>query len=87
MTASGPAPAVEPVRLMRAGSLFLTRPTLADYIAAPEDLKASAEALFHVIQSGAVKVSIGQRFPLADARAAHEALEGRGTTGSTLLIP
>jgi NADPH2:quinone reductase len=85
--ASGPAPAIEPSRLQRGGSLFLTRPTLFDYVASNEDLDASAEALFAVIASGAVKIDIGQRFALADARKAHEALEARETTGSSLLIP
>jgi NADPH2:quinone reductase len=85
--ASGPAPAVEPGRLSRAGSLFLTRPTLGDYIATPEELSASAAALFEVIGSGAVKIKIGQTFPLAEARRAHEALEGRETIGASLLIP
>jgi NADPH2:quinone reductase len=85
--ASGPAPAVEPGRLMRGGSLFLTRPTLGDYVATTEELDASAAALFHVIETGAVKVNIDQTFPLSEARRAHEALEGRETTGATLLIP
>jgi NADPH2:quinone reductase len=85
--ASGPAPAVEPVRLMRGGSLWLTRPTLFDYVATTEELDASAAALFEVIASGAVKVPIGQTFSLKDARLAHEALEGRSTVGATLLIP
>ena len=85
--ASGPAPAIEPGRLSRMGSLFLTRPTLFDYIAKPEELAESSAALFHVIETGAVKIDIGQRFALADARKAHEALESRGTVGSSLLIP
>jgi NADPH2:quinone reductase len=85
--ASGPAPAVEPVRLMRGGSLWLTRPTLFDYVATTEELDASAAALFEVIASGAVKVPIGQTFSLKDAKLAHEALEGRSTVGATLLIP
>lgn len=85
--ASGPAPAVEPLRLSRGGSLFLTRPTLFDYVTTTEELDESAGALFEVIGSGAVKIEIGQEFPLAQARQAHEALEGRATTGSTLLIP
>jgi NADPH2:quinone reductase len=85
--ASGPAPAVEPLRLSRGGSLFLTRPTLFDYVDTTEDLDDSAAALFAVIGSGAVKVAIGGEYPLAEARAAHEAIEARGTTGSTLLIP
>jgi NADPH2:quinone reductase len=85
--ASGPAPAVEPARLMRGGSLFLTRPSLYDYIATPDELAASAAALFGVIASGAVKIDIGQTFPLSDAARAHRALEGRETVGSSLLIP
>ncbi|MCF8504704.1 MAG: quinone oxidoreductase [Caulobacter sp.] len=85
--ASGPAPAVEPLRLSRGGSLFMTRPTLFDYITTVEELDESAGALFEVIRSGAVKIGIGQTFPLAQARQAHEALEARATTGSTLLIP
>ncbi|MFA7264387.1 MAG: quinone oxidoreductase [Caulobacter sp.] len=85
--ASGPAPAVEPLRLSRGGSLFLTRPTLFDYVVTTEELDESAGALFEVINSGAVKIGVGQTFPLSQARQAHEALEGRETTGSTLLIP
>jgi NADPH:quinone reductase len=85
--ASGPAPAIEPLRLSRGGSLFLTRPTLFDYIVTTEELDESAGALFEVLAKGRVKVEIGQRFPLAEAAAAQEALEGRKTTGSTVLIP
>jgi NADPH2:quinone reductase len=85
--ASGPAPAVEPGRLQRGGSLYLTRPTLFDYIVKPEELADSAAALFHVIETGVVKIGIGQRFALAEARQAHGALEARATTGSTLLVP
>ncbi|HEY3887519.1 MAG TPA: quinone oxidoreductase [Caulobacteraceae bacterium] len=85
--ASGPAPAIEPRRLMGAGSLFLTRPTLYDYTATPEELAASAAALFEVIASGTVKIEIGQTFPLREARRAHEALEARATIGASLLIP
>ena len=57
------------------------------FLSIPKDLDESASALFEVLTSGAVKVDIGQTFPLAQARQAHEALEGRGTVGSTLLIP
>ena len=85
--ASGPVPAFEPLRLSRAGSLFFTRPTMFDYVATAEELEASAAALFAVIASGRVRVEIGQTFPLAQARLAHEALEGRHTVGATLLIP
>ena len=85
--ASGPVPPVAPLRLSQAGSLFMTRPTLFDYVDTPAALAASATALFEVIESGAVKVEIGQRFALADVRQAHEALEARRTTGATVLIP
>ena len=66
--ASGPPPAVEPLRLSRGGSLFLTRPTLHDYVVTPEELDASAAAVFEVLGRGQVKIEIGQRFPLAEAR-------------------
>ena len=85
--ASGPVPPVAPLRLSQAGSLFMTRPTLFDYVDTPAALAASATALFEVIEGGAVKVEIGQRFALADVRQAHEALEARRTTGATVLIP
>ena len=69
------------------GSLFLTRPTLATYTAKPAELAHSAADLFDAVQSGAVKIRVNQTFPLKDAPAAHEALEGRRTTGSTVLLP
>lgn len=84
--ASGPAPAIAPLELS-SKSLFLTRPRLFDYIATTAELDESAQALFAVLASGAVKIDIGQTFPLADAQAAHEALEGRRTVGATVLIP
>lgn len=84
--ASGPAPAVEPLRLSR-GSLYFTRPTLFDYTATEAELDESAGALFEVIAAGAVTIDIAQTFPLVEARRAHEALEGRHTIGSSLLIP
>lgn len=85
--ASGPVPPVSPLELSRAGSLFLTRPTLGDYVAAPGELQASAARLFEMVNSGTVPVRIGARFPLAEAAEAHRALEARQTMGSTLLIP
>ncbi|WP_411288071.1 quinone oxidoreductase family protein [Phenylobacterium sp.] len=85
--ASGPAPPVEPQRLSRGGSLYFTRPTLFDYIVTTEELDASAAALFGMITSGKVRIEIGQEFALADVRRAHEALEARATSGSSLLIP
>ena len=85
--ASGPAPAIEPGRLSRMGSLYLTRPTLFDYAATTEELDASAAALFGVVGSGQVRIDIGQTFPLEEAQRAHEALEARDTVGASLLIP
>ena len=85
--ASGPAPAVEPLRLTRAGSIFITRPTLFDYTATRVELEESAGAFFAMLASGKVRVEIGQRFRLAQARAAHEALESRATTGASVLLP
>jgi NADPH2:quinone reductase len=85
--ASGASPPVSALELMRAGSIFLTRPTLGDYCPTPEAMRASAARLFAMMESGAVKIQIGQRFPLADAADAHRALEGRATTGSTVLVP
>ncbi len=84
--ASGPAPPFAPLELS-GKSLFVTRPRLFDYIASTAELDESAAALFAVLESGAVKIEIGQTFPLSEARAAHEALEGRRTTGATLLLP
>jgi NADPH2:quinone reductase len=85
--ASGPVPAFEPLRLSRAGSLFMTRPTLGDYTATREELDESSGQLFAMIAAGKLKIEIGQRFKLAEARAAHEALEGRRTIGATVLVP
>jgi NADPH:quinone reductase len=85
--ASGPVPPVNLGVLSQKGSLFLTRPTLATYVARREDLLAAAAELFAVVASGAVKIHIGQRYPLAEAAAAHRDLEGRTTTGSIVLRP
>jgi NADPH2:quinone reductase len=85
--ASGAVPAFEPGILSGKGSLYLTRPTLFHYTRTPRELQETAEDLFAVIQSGAVKIAIHQRFQLAEAREAHDALHSRATTGATLLIP
>jgi NADPH2:quinone reductase len=85
--ASGPAAPVDPLLLSRKGSLYLTRPTLMDYTFTREELLASAGALFDVVRKGVVKIAIGRTWPLAEAAAAHRALESRGTTGSSLLLP
>jgi NADPH2:quinone reductase len=85
--ASGAVPAFEPGILSAKGSLYLTRPTLFHYTRTPRELQETADDLFSMIQSGAVKIAIHQRFPLAEARQAHEALHSRATTGATLLVP
>ncbi len=85
--ASGPVPAFEPLRLSRAGSLFFTRPTMGDYTATRAELEESAGALFDMIAAGKLRIEIGQRFKLADARQAHQALQGRETIGATVLLP
>jgi NADPH2:quinone reductase len=85
--ASGAVPPVDISMLGAKGSLFLTRPSLASYTASRADLMASAQELFEVVASGVVKIEVNQTFPLAEAAAAHAALEGRKTTGSTVLVP
>jgi len=82
---SGPVPPFEIGTLAAKGSLFLTRPTLMTYTAKRDDLVAAANELFEVVESGAVKLEINQRFPLENAADAHRALEARQTTGSTIL--
>jgi NADPH2:quinone reductase len=84
---SGNIPPVNLGILSQKGSLYVTRPTLMTYTAARADLLASAKELFEVVQSGAVKIEINQTFALRDVADAHRALEGRQTTGSTLLLP
>jgi NADPH2:quinone reductase len=85
--ASGPIPPVDLGVFAQKGSLYFTRPTLFNYADTPENLRAMSDDLFAAIASGAVKISIDQTFALSEARAAHEALEGRKTTGSTILVP
>jgi len=82
---SGPVEPFAPRLLAQKGSLYLTRPTLFDYIATREELEQSAASLFEAVRSGKVKIDIGQRFPLSQAAAAHRALESRQTVGSTIL--
>ena len=84
---SGPVDSFAPAVLSQKGSLYLTRPTLFNYTATREDLEATAQDLFDVVSSGAVKIEIHQTYPLKDAAAAHRDLEGRKTTGSTILLP
>jgi NADPH:quinone reductase len=85
--ASGPAPAIAPLELTKRGSLFLTRPTLSNYLATRKEFEAAARELFAAVRSKKVRVVIGQRYPLTRAADAHRDLEGRRTTGSTVLVP
>jgi NADPH2:quinone reductase len=85
--ASGPVGAVDVGLLGAKGSLFLTRPSLVTYTAKRSDLELAARELFEVVQSGAVQVRVNQTFPLNEAAESHRALEGRRTTGSTVLLP
>jgi NADPH2:quinone reductase len=83
--ASGPVPPLDLGQLAAKGSLFVTRPTLFAYTAKREELLASAQDLFDVVASGAVKIAVNQTYRLADAAQAHTDLEARRTTGSTVL--
>lgn len=85
--ASGPVPAIEPLLLMQKGSVTLSRPTLMNYAADIKRRNKAARDLFDVVGSGHVKIKIGQTFALSDAGRAHQALENRQTTGSTVLLP
>lgn len=84
--ASGPVAPFDPGVLAAKGSLFLTRPTLMTYTAEREDLIASAAELFEIVESGKVKISVNQTYPLSEAAQAHRDLEARKTTGATVLI-
>ena len=85
--ASGAVPPIDIGILGAKGSLFLTRPTLGTYTSKRTDLEHVAADLFDVVAKGAVKIRVNQTFPLAEAAAAHIALEARQTTGSTVLVP
>ena len=86
-SASGQIDAFNINILQTKGSLFATRPTLNHYAAKREDLLKMADELFQVVASGAVKIPVNQKYPLKDAQKAHRDLEGRATTGSTILVP
>jgi NADPH2:quinone reductase len=84
---SGPIPPFDVQRLNAGGSLFLTRPSLVHYTRTREDLLMRTQELFGWIATGAIRIRVGARYPLADARRAHEDLEARRTTGKLLLLP
>lgn len=85
--ASGPVPPVDPQRLHHAGSVFLTRPSLVHFTRTAEEFRRRANALFEAIEAGAITVTVGGRYPLAEAARAHRDLQARATTGSLVLIP
>ncbi len=84
---SGPVPPIDPQRLNSGGSLYLTRPTSAHYTRTREEIDWRSKELFDAVQAGDLTIRIGGKYPLADARKAHEDLQGRRTTGKLLLIP
>ncbi|MBN9102518.1 MAG: quinone oxidoreductase [Pseudonocardia sp.] len=85
--ASGPVPPVDPQRLNAAGSIFFVRPKLFDFVVTREELTTRAAAVYAAVADGTLDVRIGHRYPLAEARTAHEDLQGRRTTGKVLLVP
>ena len=84
---SGPAPALDPIVLTQKGSLFLTRPSMNQYVATRAELEMRANALFEMIADKKLKLRIEYIYPLQEAQQAHRDLEGRKTTGKLLLIP
>jgi NADPH2:quinone reductase len=85
-TASGPVPPFDPILLAQKGSLFVTRPALADYIADPAEKAELANEVFGLVGSGQIKIEINQRYTLEDAAQAHRDLESRKTTGSSIFV-
>jgi NADPH:quinone reductase len=84
---SGAVPPFDLIQLSQKGSLYVTRPTLGNYIATREELLARSGAVFAMIASGILKLRVQHTYPLAEAERAHRELEGRKTTGKLLLIP
>ncbi len=84
---SGPVPPIDPIVLMQKGSLFLTRPTLGTYVADRAELLERADRVLGLVRDGRLDVRIGQRYPLQEAAWAHRDLEGRQTTGKSLIVP
>ncbi len=85
-TASGPIPAIDAMQLALKGSLFVTRPALADYIADPAEKAALAAEVFGHVAAGRIRIEINQRYELQDAVHAHRDLEARRTTGSSIFV-
>jgi len=85
--ASGPVPPFSPSLLAQKGSLFMTRPTLFDFVRTPQQLQSTANELFRVIKNGSVKIAVNHQYPLEEAAHAHADLAARRTTGSIVLLP
>lgn len=85
--ASGPVPPIDPLRLSRAGSVFLTRPTLADYVRTADELRWRSGEVLGAVASGSIRLTIDRELPLAEAGEAHRLLESRATSGKLLLRP
>jgi NADPH2:quinone reductase len=85
--ASGAPDPLDLQSLSSKGSLFITRPTLLTYSATTEELRQSSQDLFSRVLNGAVQIEINQRYSLADIQQAHRDIEGRKTTGSTVILP
>lgn len=85
-TASGPQPPIQAMQLAMKGSLYVTRPALADYIADPAERAELAGELFGHVAAGRIKIEVNQHYDLADAARAHRELEGRKTTGSSIFV-
>lgn len=85
--ASGPVPAFDPQRLNAGGSLTLTRPSISHFLLNEQERRWRSTEIFNAVAAGNLKVRIGASYPLADARQAHQDLEGRRTTGKVLLVP
>jgi NADPH2:quinone reductase len=85
--ASGPIESISPAQLAARGSIYVTRPSLGNYIATREALVETANDLFSVVKSGAVKINVNHTYALKDAAQAHRDLEARKTTGSIVLVP
>ena len=84
---SGPVPPVDPQRLNAAGSVFLTRPSLAHFMRTAQEFSCRAGELFEAVAGGAISIEVGGRYPLSEAARAHQDLQGRKTTGSLVLLP
>ena len=84
---SGPVPPLDPQRLNSAGSIFLTRPTLAHYTRTADEFAWRAGELLHAIAEGTINVTVSEQYPLADAARAHSDLQARQTVGSVVLVP